>query len=346
MSAALLSIIIPIYKVEPYLRRCLESIRKQSFTNYELLLIDDGSPDDCCRICDEYARKDERIKAIHTKNNGVSHARNTGLNMAHGKYVTFVDGDDEITVPTTYYNLINFMEGHNNIDIIQYPYEKVINKKTTEYIHPDNEILLKSKKEFIENLDSVSNGILNSIVLNKIYRKHLFKTIRFPEGAVFEDTFCMIDLFDVTRNIYISNLGLYTYHIRKGSITHSIINIKKGRDNINTHLKVYLFLQKHSKHAYMLQTDKFSNLICRYSLANYTLHDIVTDPILPKLKSVMPKKICGNNFIKLKLFIFSLLGGKNYIMATLIIRRMHFYESSLYSILKKHLSNGGHKNCT
>lgn len=346
MSRALLSIIIPIYKVEPYLIRCIESIRKQSYTNYELILIDDGSPDNCSKICDEFVRKDERITAIHTKNKGVSHARNIGLSIAHGKYVTFVDGDDEVTDPKTYYNLISFMENNHNIDIIQYPYEKVINKETIEYIHPNNEILLKSKKEFIENLDSVSNGILNSIVLNKIYRKHLFKTIRFPEGAVFEDTFCMIDLFNVTRNIYISNLGLYTYHIRNGSITHSFINKKKGRDNINTHLKVYLFLLEYSKHSYTLQTHKFSNLISRYSLANYTLRDITTDPILPRLKSVMPQKVCGNNFIKFKLFIFSILGGKSYIITTLIIRRMHFYESSLYRFIKKHLSNGGFRNCT
>ena len=96
MSKPLLSIIVPVYNVEKYIERCIKSILNQSFTNFELILVDDGSPDNCGKICDEYKKKDSRIKVIHKKNGGLSDARNAGLNIATGKYIGFVDSDDII----------------------------------------------------------------------------------------------------------------------------------------------------------------------------------------------------------------------------------------------------------
>ncbi len=90
------SVIVPVYKVEPYLRRCVDSILAQTFTDFELILVDDGSPDNCGAICDEYAEKDSRVKVIHKKNGGVSSARNMGLDAARGEYIYFCDGDDYI----------------------------------------------------------------------------------------------------------------------------------------------------------------------------------------------------------------------------------------------------------
>ena len=96
MSKPLLSIIVPVYNVEKYIERCIKSILNQSFTNFELILVDDGSPDNCGKICDEYKKKDSRIKVIHKKNGGLSDARNAGIERAKGEYIAFVDSDDFI----------------------------------------------------------------------------------------------------------------------------------------------------------------------------------------------------------------------------------------------------------
>lgn len=97
MSTPKISCIVPVYNVEKYLRRCVDSILAQTFTDFELILVDDGSPDGCPAICDEYAEKDSRVRVIHQENKGVSAARNAGLDMARGEYVCFVDGDDEVS---------------------------------------------------------------------------------------------------------------------------------------------------------------------------------------------------------------------------------------------------------
>ena len=102
----LLSVIVPVYNVEKYLSRCIDSILSQTFTDFELILVDDGSPDNCGSICDEYAKKDKRIIVIHQQNRGVSSARNKGLDIARGEYVTFVDSDDQIGSITTLYENI------------------------------------------------------------------------------------------------------------------------------------------------------------------------------------------------------------------------------------------------
>lgn len=96
MYTPLVSIIVPIYKVEPYLRRCVDSIVCQTYTNLEIILVDDGSPDTCPQICDEYANKDKRIVVIHKKNGGLSDARNAGLNSCKGEYISFIDSDDYV----------------------------------------------------------------------------------------------------------------------------------------------------------------------------------------------------------------------------------------------------------
>lgn len=111
----LLSVIVPVYKVEPYLHRCVDSIRIQTYKNLQIILVDDGSPDNCGKICDEYTELDARIIAVHQKNRGLSGARNTGLRYAKGEYVAFVDSDDWI-VPMMYETLVGMIE-KNDLDM-------------------------------------------------------------------------------------------------------------------------------------------------------------------------------------------------------------------------------------
>ena len=115
-----LSIIVPVYKVRRHLQRCIESILQQTYTDYELILVDDGSPDNCGAICDRYAQECDKVKVIHKKNGGLSSARNAGIAAAKGEYITFVDGDDTIASGTYYYNM-RILQSNPDIDILEYP---------------------------------------------------------------------------------------------------------------------------------------------------------------------------------------------------------------------------------
>lgn len=126
-----LSIIIPIYKTQDTLDRCIGSILRQSFTDYELLLVDDGSPDECPRLCDEYAQKDQRISVIHKENGGLSNARNAGIEQAKGEYITFIDSDDAIEEDTLQL-LVDELEEHPYIDVLEYPIKERIGNPNRE----------------------------------------------------------------------------------------------------------------------------------------------------------------------------------------------------------------------
>lgn len=130
-----LSIIVPVYNVEPYLRRCVDSILNQTFSDFELILVDDGSPDSCGAICDDYAARDRRIKVIHKANGGVSYARNEGLDIAQGEYIGFVDSDDYIH-PKMYEILVGVIE-REQVDLVQCGYQRVCPEETTTYFPID-----------------------------------------------------------------------------------------------------------------------------------------------------------------------------------------------------------------
>ena len=123
MPTPTLSIIVPVYKVEAYLPTCIDSILSQTFRDFELILVDDGSPDRSGAICDEYASRDSRIHAVHQANAGVSAARNTGLDTMRGQFVTFVDSDDELGTPTTLEENLRILMDDPAIDVVQFPHE-------------------------------------------------------------------------------------------------------------------------------------------------------------------------------------------------------------------------------
>ena len=172
-----ISVIIPVYKVEPFLRRCVDSVLNQTYKNLEVVLVDDGSPDGCPAICDDYARKDNRVVVIHKKNGGLSSARNAALNSPlRGDYVTFVDSDDWIA-PDTYEYCTKAMED-NNADIIQYGY-----MTTKEYTFDTN-----TKKEIIETY--TYKDILKYYLLST-YKTGSYSVCRclFPISAIGEHRF-------------------------------------------------------------------------------------------------------------------------------------------------------------
>ena len=173
----LISIVVPIYKVEKYINKCIESILNQTYKNLEIILVDDGSPDNCGKIADEYAKKDNRIKVIHKKNGGLSDARNAGIDIVKGKYIAFVDSDDYIE--KEYIEIMYNAIRTNKVKIVQCGINKVNDdgKVLDSYGYLDNELI--NSKRIIEE-KYTKYPISNVVAWNKLYSTDLFKDIRYP----------------------------------------------------------------------------------------------------------------------------------------------------------------------
>ena len=190
---------------------------QQTYTDYELILVNDGSPDSCGNLCDRFAQECDKVKVIHKKNGGLSSARNAGIAVARGEYITFVDADDTIASGTYYYNM-RILLSNPDIDILEYPV-------TMNYESPQSEVL-SFKPERISGNDIFPDwirrkGYEHCFSCNKIYRADLFNFIRFPEGEVFEDTYITPTLFESAYNVFYSDCGFYYYYKNEGSISTS-----------------------------------------------------------------------------------------------------------------------------
>lgn len=205
-----LSIIIPVYRVETTLDRCLKSVVNQSFADFEVVLIDDGSPDHCPQMCDEWAARDKRVKVIHQANVGLSAARNNGLALAQGEYLTFIDSDDYIEEDT----LEALMGELGDNDILEYPVWRFYGSR--------QQSLLKFKPRIFTDMNEYwlqGQAYLHTYAWNKIYRRNLFQTVRYPVGKVFEDAYTLPLLLRQARQIRTTDKGLYYYCWNKDGIT-------------------------------------------------------------------------------------------------------------------------------
>lgn len=225
-----LSIIIPIYNVEQYLKETLDSILNQSFSDFELILIDDGSTDLSGKICDEYAIKDNRIKVIHKKNEGVSEARNNGVAAAKGDYIGFVDSDD-IIEPCMYELMINAAEKYN-CEIIQCEHNRDSNLSNFDYKVIEGENFeINSGEKVVKDMFLKESGRCTNILslCTKIFKRELFEGINFPYGRVFEDEARTYQIILKAKRVGEINLPLYHYVKRTNSIITGIA-VKKFLD--------------------------------------------------------------------------------------------------------------------
>lgn len=209
-----ISVIIPVYNVEQYLSKCLESVINQTFTDLEIIIVDDGSTDDGLSICREYEAKDERIHVYHKTNGGLSSARNYGLDRATGKYIGFVDSDDYISedmYESLYNNLISYnadMSLCGLYDIYNGLPQKVNNNHSIFEATPEEAIKVVMESE-----------ITSVTAVNKLYKRELFESVRYPEGKVSEDAFVIVDLLMQCKKTVITSDQKYYYIHREGSIT-------------------------------------------------------------------------------------------------------------------------------
>ena len=220
----LISIIIPIYNVEKYIINCIESVIRQTYKNIEIILVNDGSIDNCGKICDEYLMKDDRIKVIHKKNGGLSEARNYGIEAASGKYITFIDSDDYVEKKyiESLYQAIKI----NNVKISQCNINKVNNKsdiiEKLGYINRN----VRSGKEMIEDIYNGHWGE-NIVAWNKMYSIDLFENIRYPVGKIHEDEYTTYKFLYYTDKVAIVDEYLYNYRQNEDSIIGRKYNIKR-----------------------------------------------------------------------------------------------------------------------
>lgn len=235
---AKISIIVPVYKVERYLDKCIQSIVNQTYTNLEIILVNDGSPDRCPEICDEWSRKDSRIQVLHQKNAGVSAARNAGIRMAQGEYLYFVDGDDWI-VPTLCERVMRIFTEHDGVDIVTFDCVKITENGVCQ---GGTENLQNGILSVVDALRELLKGNINAYSWNKVYRRSVFSDIWFPARTAFEDMAIGYKLFLNAKGIYCLNEKLYYYVQRAGSAT-SRLSVKKLEELFLSRWESYVYLK-------------------------------------------------------------------------------------------------------
>ena len=218
----LISVILPIYNVEEYLPRCIESVIHQTYTNLEILLVDDGSPDRCPQICDEYAKKDERIQVLHKVNGGLSDARNQGAKIATGKYITFIDSDDYVTETYVEY-LYDLLEKYHTRMALCTHTVVFEAGNTIKYGQGGYEAL--TSEQCLERM--LYDDVINTSAWAKLYEADMVRQFPYPVGKLFEDIATTYKFFMACDQIACGYESQYFYMLRSTSIVYQSFNPKK-----------------------------------------------------------------------------------------------------------------------
>ncbi|PKN51066.1 MAG: hypothetical protein CVU55_13080 [Deltaproteobacteria bacterium HGW-Deltaproteobacteria-13] len=238
----LISVIIPIYNVEHYLEKCLDSIVGQSYRNLEIILVDDGSRDGSGEICDRYASRDGRIKVIHRENGGVSAARNSGLNVATGEYLGFADSDDWLESDMYKFLQNDLLSAQADIACCGFflTFNHIEEPNDKSYTHS-----VLERDEALELL--LQDGIIQSHFWSKLYKRDLSNGFRMPEGKTFEDIFTQHLIFEKARRVVLHNVPQYHYLQRSASISGSVEGFLNGDCHAAHYERIRYFFAKGKK---------------------------------------------------------------------------------------------------
>lgn len=269
----MISVIVPIYKVEKYLNQCIDSIVNQTYKDLEIILVDDGSPDSCPQICDEWSKKDKRIVVIHKVNGGLSSARNAGIKHAKGEFIGFIDSDDFIE-KDMYGTLLNGFGTSKDIGITAC----MISSWRNGNIMPYNPKWTIEKPRVISCSDFALKMITQSVnytVYNKLYKSSIVKQVRFREGRNNEDTLYMYDVSKVMRKEHLAMLELpyffYYYRQREDSITTSV-TIPLEKDVIANYRDLMIDCQNEDPVLYNTIYDKYVRTLYHF-LDSMLIHE-------------------------------------------------------------------------
>lgn len=234
----MISVIVPIYKVEAYLPRCVDSLLGQTDRDFELILVDDGSTDRCGAICDEYAAKDSRIQVIHKENGGLSDARNAGLAIARGEYIAFVDSDDWVS--PRYLEMLRQGLETTGSDICECGILRTEGSSCPEPVETVPEVF--DTVSALEQL--IRDGKFHQYVWNKLYRREIIAGIRFPVGKTNEDEFWTYQVFGRTAHVARIDALLYNYFQRPGSIMGAGYSLKR-LDGLEAKAQRQAYVEQH-----------------------------------------------------------------------------------------------------
>ena len=232
MNTVDISVIVPIFRIEKYLPECIDSLLDQSFLNFELILVDDGSPDNCPKICDDYSKKDARIKVLHKENGGLLSARKAGLKEAKGKYISYVDGDD--WVDKFYLDTLFKLAEANDSDLVTTGHFREFDgkietiKPKTAGIYDESELKSSIIPNAIYNGDFCEHG-MSTYVWNKLFKRELLNKVLFDvpnEIIMGEDAAITYSYLAISKSLVVSRIPLYYYRQRHDSIVKSIENPK------------------------------------------------------------------------------------------------------------------------
>lgn len=219
----LISVIVPIYNVEKYLARCVDSIVNQTYKNLEIILVDDGSPDRCPQMCDDYAEKDSRIKVVHKKNGGLSDARNAGMAVATGKYISFIDSDDYVS--DDFFECLLDVMNKENSDIAECSVVKFYEDNRFDEFSDDLSVKTYDTQDAMSAL--IAENPFHQHVWNKLYKTELVKDIPYAVGKLNEDEFWTYRVFGRANKVARLNKTMYYYFQRNSSIMGVGYNIRR-----------------------------------------------------------------------------------------------------------------------
>lgn len=238
-----ISVIIPIYNVEKYVKKCIESVIAQTYSNLEIILVDDGSTDNCGEICDEYARRDVRIKVIHKMNGGLSDARNAGLDMAVGEYIAYVDGDDYVS--NDYIEVLYKILVLNNADISIGSFQYIFGGDTEKDDKPQKtnvlagSVLQWTSEETLHHM--LQQRKITTSVCGVLSRSIYWERVRFPKGKICEDLGTSYKIYSQAEKIVFTNQVIYYYLMRQGSIQNTKFS-KEKMDELALALECQTFI--------------------------------------------------------------------------------------------------------
>lgn len=260
-----ISVIVPVYKVEEYLDECITSILNQSFKDFELILVDDGSPDKCGQICDEYAVKDSRIKVVHQENRGLSAARNIGLDMMTGDYIAFIDSDDVVErcfLQILYDAIIKYDAELSCCKMKTFESECSFDqaKMTGGFFS------MSGREAALLQYRNDTQELIRASACGKLYAKHLFENSRFPEGRIHEDQAIVPIVLSRAKKVVACPLMLYGYRVRQESIMHSHFSFKRYDDIVAINECIEYFEKKGDSKLVSAAESRKKVLIAYYSI--------------------------------------------------------------------------------
>lgn len=285
MHEDLISIVVPIYKVEEYLSRCIQSLINQTYKNLEIILVDDGSPDNCPKMCDDWAKNDNRIKVIHKENGGLSDARNAGLKISTGKYITFVDSDDFVStnfIQTLYDDLLSTHSDMSMVGFLKFEDGQKIDQEKLESA---------SSIETFEGLEKfrqlyMGAGVNFVVAWNKLYKTSIFKdnNILFPAQKINEDEFVAHKILASCQKVCYRDAKMYYYLQRSGSIMHQKYSEKNTHyiDALDQRTEYFMTLDNG------LFTTALSNLF-GHLISDFYIKSCIKDLIKTKYKAIFEK---------------------------------------------------------